>query len=79
MAYDTTYPDAHYDRHGVPRDCPATDWPVRRLTSYSRLQRGLAASLVPYVSDDDASSTREQFLREVVARIQLDLLTGDHS
>ena len=69
----STYPDAQYDRHGVSRDVPAAEWSTRRLGSYSRLARGLAASLVPYVSEDDVELTREQFLRTVVDRIEMDL------
>ena len=69
----STFPNKRYDRHGAPRDCPAADWTARRTASYTELQRGLAASLAPYVSDDDQNLTREQFLRTVASRIADDL------
>lgn len=74
---DSTYPDDSFDRHGTPRDVAAADWPCKRTASYTRLERGLAASLVPYVSGDDSVLTRVEFLRTVVARIETDLLAGD--
>jgi len=69
----STFPNERFDRHGTPRNCPATEWPAKRLVSYSALARGLAASLVPYVSEDDVDLTREQFIRTVASRISDDL------
>jgi len=74
---NSTFPDADFDRHGAPRDVPAADWPVRRTASYTRMQRGLAASLVPYTSTEDHADDRRTFLENVVARIHHDLLTGE--
>jgi hypothetical protein len=69
----STYPDDKRDRHGALRNTQAADWAHRRFASYSGVQYGLAASLVPYVSDDDKPLTREQFLRVIVMRIEDDL------
>ena len=73
---NSTFPNEKFDRHGTPRDCPAADWTCKRTASYSGMQRALAASLVPYVSDDDVELTREQFLRTVISRIEDDLKHG---
>lgn len=73
----STYPNAKFDRHGTPRDCPAADWACKRLASYTALQRGLAASLVCYVSEDDVDLTRKEFLATVAARIEMDLENGE--
>lgn len=67
------YPDDKRTRHGTPRDVPAAKWTCMNEASYSALQYGLAASLVCYVSDDDAILTREQFIGIVADRIADDL------
>lgn len=69
----STFPNEEFDRHGTPRGVPAADWQCKRIASYSAMERGLAASLVPYVSGDDVEMTREQFLRIVMTRIADDL------
>jgi hypothetical protein len=74
MSTPSTYPSPKLDRHGTPRDCPAADWTCKRLASYTGLQRALAASLVPYVTEDDCELTREQFLWVVASRISDDLI-----
>jgi hypothetical protein len=73
---NSMYPDEHFDRHGTPRGSPAAQWPCKRTASYSGLQRGLALSLVPYVSEEDFDLTREEFLRTVASRIADDLQHG---
>lgn len=72
----TVYLNKSWDRHGIPRNVPAADWPCKHAR-YSQLERGLAASLVPYVSGDDATMSRIEFLETVIARIEQDLLARD--
>lgn len=73
MSEPSTYPSELIDRHGTLRYCKACEWSVKHTASYSMALRALAASLVPYVGEDDAQLTREQFLSIVVDRIQDDL------
>lgn len=70
---ESKYPNEKLTRHGTPRDIPAAKWTCMKTASYSGLQYGLAASLVCYVSDNDATLTREQFLGIVADRIADDL------
>lgn len=75
----STYPDDKRDRHRTHRGVPAMDWPTKRTSSYSADQRALAASLVPYVSDDDVELSRNEFLLTVADRIVSDVKAGDAS
>lgn len=68
--------DENTTRHLTPRNVPAARWASMQTASYDDMQRGLALSLVPYVSGDDAELTREQFLRMVMTRIADDLHYG---
>ena len=74
----SAYPDEKYDRHGIPR-IKATEtalpWTYRHL---SRMMRGLAISLACYVSEDDATLRRREFLEMIRDRIELDLETGEY-
>lgn len=74
----STYPNDKFDRHGTPRNTPAADWHDKRIASYSQLARGLATSLVPYVSEEDICHDRRTFLEIVRDRIEMDLLTNDY-
>ena len=64
------YPNEQFDRHGIARVPAATTSLPHTRRHYSLLCIGLAKSLACYVSDDDASLARKDFLKEVIRQDQ---------